>query len=203
MLNRGTHSQIDNVKLIQADRHNNLKEVLKEYNFDVIIDVTAYIFRPPYLYGPMNNVYREAFVFDCAENNRKFYLPEDGKMQLQFFYIEDLCKCIKSVLSKHPKQHIFNVGNKDTISIRDWVSMCYKVVGKEPEFIEIYSEKDYRKFFSFYNYEYKLDTMEQNELIREITSMEHGLKEAYLWYKNNKETVNRKEYMKFIDENFK
>ena len=81
--------------------------------------------------------------------------------------------------------------------------MCYKVVGKEPEFIEIYSEKDYRKFFSFYNYEYKLDTMEQNELIREITSMEHGLKEAYLWYKNNKETVNRKEYMKFIDENFK
>ena len=26
----------------------------------------AYILRPPYLYGPMNNVYREAFVFDCA-----------------------------------------------------------------------------------------------------------------------------------------
>lgn len=27
----------------------------------------AYILRPPYLYGPMNNVYREAFVFDCSE----------------------------------------------------------------------------------------------------------------------------------------
>ena len=27
----------------------------------------AYILRPPYLYGPMNNVYREAFVFDCAK----------------------------------------------------------------------------------------------------------------------------------------
>lgn len=26
----------------------------------------AYILRPPYLYGPGNNVYREAFVFDCA-----------------------------------------------------------------------------------------------------------------------------------------
>ena len=23
----------------------------------------AYILRPPYLYGPMNNIYREAFVF--------------------------------------------------------------------------------------------------------------------------------------------
>lgn len=35
----------------------------------------AYILRPPYLYGPMNNVYREAFVFDCALADRKFYLP--------------------------------------------------------------------------------------------------------------------------------
>ena len=26
----------------------------------------AYILRPPYLYGQMNNVYREAYVFDCA-----------------------------------------------------------------------------------------------------------------------------------------
>ena len=35
----------------------------------------AYILRPPYLYGPMNNVYREAFVFDCALAGRKFCLP--------------------------------------------------------------------------------------------------------------------------------
>jgi len=34
----------------------------------------AYILRPPYLYGPMNNVYREAFVFDCAKADRKFIL---------------------------------------------------------------------------------------------------------------------------------
>lgn len=44
----------------------------------------AYILRPPYLYGPMNNVYREAFVFDCALENRKFYLPQEGGMKLQF-----------------------------------------------------------------------------------------------------------------------
>ena len=40
----------------------------------------AYILRPPYLYGPMNNVYREAFVFDCAKADRKFYLPKDGNI---------------------------------------------------------------------------------------------------------------------------
>ena len=30
----------------------------------------AYVLRPPYLYGHMNNVYREAFVFDCASLGR-------------------------------------------------------------------------------------------------------------------------------------
>lgn len=47
----------------------------------------SYILRPPYLYGPMQNVYREPFVFECALKNRKFYIPKDGKMKLQFFYI--------------------------------------------------------------------------------------------------------------------
>ena len=45
----------------------------------------AYILRPPYLYGRMNNVYREAFVFDCALTNRKFYLPGKGDMKYNFF----------------------------------------------------------------------------------------------------------------------
>lgn len=55
----------------------------------------AYILRPPYLYGRMNNIYREAFVFECALTNRKFYLPKDGEMKLQFFHIYDLCRMIE------------------------------------------------------------------------------------------------------------
>lgn len=73
----------------------------------------AYILRPPYLYGPMNNVYREAFVFDCALENRKFYLPQEGGMKLQFFHVEDLCRFIDILVEKQPEQHIFNVGNKE------------------------------------------------------------------------------------------
>ena len=44
-----------------------------------------------YLYGPMNNVYREAFVFECALKERAFYLPKDGRMNLHFFHVHDLC----------------------------------------------------------------------------------------------------------------
>ena len=58
----------------------------------------AYILRPPYLYGPMNNVYREAFVFDCALADRKFYLPKDGSMKLQFFHVKDLCGLMEVII---------------------------------------------------------------------------------------------------------
>ena len=71
----------------------------------------CYILRPPYLYGPENNIYRESFIFDCAEQNRKFYIPENKEMKLQFFYIEDLCKVIENILLNKPKEKIYNVGN--------------------------------------------------------------------------------------------
>lgn len=81
----------------------------------------GYILRPPYLYGSMDNVYREAFVFDCAMADRKFYLPEDGEMKLQFFHVEDLCRLMEVIITKCPTDHILNVGNEKAISIRDWV----------------------------------------------------------------------------------
>lgn len=93
----------------------------------------SYILRPPYLYGPMQNVYREPFVFECALKNRKFYVPKDGKMKLQFFYIDDLCKVIEKILEVHPKEHILNVGNKKLVDINTFVELCYKVVSKPLE----------------------------------------------------------------------
>ena len=82
----------------------------------------AYILRPPYLYGPMNNVYREAFVFDCALADRKFYLPKDGSMKLQFFHVKDLCRLMEVIIKDKPQEHILNVGNVEAVSIKDWVT---------------------------------------------------------------------------------
>lgn len=120
-------------------------------------DPHAYILRPPYLYGPMNNVYREAFVFECALANRKFYIPKDGMMQLQFFHIHDLCRFIDILLEKHPHFHVFNVANNQLISIADWVKLCYEVCHKEVQLVCVEDDIDPRKYFSFYDYEYALD----------------------------------------------
>lgn len=161
----------------------------------------AYILRPPYLYGPMNNAYREAFVFDCALENRKFYLPKEGSMRLQFFHIDDLARFIDIILKEKPKNHIFNVGNKEIVTIKEWVELCYGILGKEPNFVEVDSRIDQRNYFSFYDYEYILDVKKQNSLINNLIPLEVGLKQAYDWYVDNKHNVNRKNFIEYIDKN--
>lgn len=162
----------------------------------------AYILRPPYLYGEMNNVYREAFVFECAEKNRRFYLPRSGEMKLQFFYVGDLCRMIDVILETHPKKHIFNVGNDRELSVREWVDLCYRVVGKEPEYVEMHQDFNQRDYFCFHDYEYMLDVTEQKKLLPAVTDMHKGLEQAYLWYRTHKDEVNRKQYTEYIDKNF-
>lgn len=159
----------------------------------------AYILRPPYLYGPMNNVYREAFVFECALKDRPFYLPGDGRMRLQFFYILDLCRFMDILLEKKPDQHIFNVGNRETVSVRDWVSLCYRTAGKDAVFVNVDAAVEQRNYFSFYQYEYCLDVKAQEELMPVTTKLEDGLKESYRWYLGHSDAVNKKAFIQYID----
>ena len=163
----------------------------------------AYILRPPYLYGPMQNVYREPFVFECALKNRKFYIPNDGKMKLQFFHVDDLCKVIEKILEKHPTNHIYNVGNTESIDINTFIELCYKVVGTPLEKVYVTEHNNQRDYFSFYDYEYSLDVTKQSELLMEEKDLFEGLKESYKWFKNNYNEVEKKDYIKYIGENFK
>ncbi len=160
----------------------------------------AYILRPPYLYGPMQNLYREPFVFDCALAGRSFYVPKNGAMNLQFFYIEDLCRFIDILLEKHPSDHIFNVGNPETVTVREWVTLCYKAAGKIPDIKEVYHSCNQRDYFSFYDYDYRLDVTRQMKLLPSIKPLEDGLKESFLWYKEHESEVQKKAYFDFIDQ---
>lgn len=160
----------------------------------------AYILRPAYLYGPMNNVYREAFVFDCAKADRPFYLPKDGMLQLQFYYVGDLCGLLERVMETKPAAHIINVGNPQTVSIRDWVTQCYACFDKVPSFVNVSREVEQRKYFPFYDYEYCLDVQRQQEICPQITPLQEGLKEAAAWYLSHEEAVNKRPYLTYIDE---
>lgn len=158
----------------------------------------AYILRPPYLYGQMNNVYREAFVFECALKNRKFYLPGNGEMKLQFFHVEDLCRFMDVILQEKPEQHIFNVGNQETVTISEWVSLCYRLLGKQAEFVPVTADIDQRNYFSFYNYEYYLDVQAQEQWMPVTKPLDEGLELSLEWYLQNADAVKKKPFLAYI-----
>ena len=158
----------------------------------------AYILRPPYLYGPMQNLYREPFVFECAEQKRPFALPGEGKMKLQFFHVEDLCRFIQILLEKRPENRIFNVGNPETVSVLRWVQLCYKVVGAPLKTIHMGPEHPQRSYFCFYDYEYTLDVTRQTALMPETKPLLQGLQESYAWFRDHREAVVRKPYEEYL-----
>lgn len=161
----------------------------------------AYIIRPPYLYGKMNNLYREAFVFECAERDMPFFVPYNGEMQLQFFDIEDLCRFIAILLEKQPDQRVFNIGNPETVSVREWVKLCYEVFGKEPEIRRVLFRINQREYFPFYDYEYKLDVSAMTALMPNVKPLSQGLRESYEWFSENRELVIRKPLFEYIENN--
>ncbi len=158
----------------------------------------AYILRPPYLYGPMQNLYREPFVFDCVQQGRKFYLPA-GDLKLQFCHVEDLCRFIGVLLEKHPQERVYNVGDPEAVSAADWVALCYEAVGEKPELVRLEGHPEYR-YFCFRPYDYCLDVSRQNALMAERKPLLEGLRESYRWYQTHREEVRRKAYLDFLDE---
>lgn len=162
----------------------------------------AYILRPPYLYGPMQNLYREPFVFDCANMDRPFYVPKDGKMPLHFFHIEDLCRFMEILIEKQPEERIYNVGNKDVVSVNEWVTLCYQAAGKTAEIKNVYGEYAQWEYFCFRDYGYVLDVSAQSKLMPDTKPLLEGLQESYQWYMQHGEDVRKKNYIDFMRETF-
>lgn len=159
----------------------------------------AYILRPPYLYGPMQNVYREPFVFECAEAGRKFYIPGDGSMKMQFFHVDDLCRFMEILLEKHPENRIYNVGNPNAVTISEWVQLCYDAVGAKLETVRVEGHSQ-RAYFCFHDYDYHLAVSKQTTLMPDVKPLAQGLKESYQWFSQHRDGVMRRPYMEYIDQ---
>lgn len=161
---------------------------------DSLIDLI--ILRPPYVYGENNYAQRESFIFDHICKDRPIIIPNPNTY-LQFIYTTDLANIIIELL-KIKKQNIsiFNVGNKEPVTIREWIEYCAEVVGKEAKIIEYDYKSKGRKerdFFPFYNYSNVLDVNKINCIYSEETDFIMGLKNSYNWYLANRDNISFKE----------
>lgn len=149
--------------------------------------------RPPYMYGENNYAQRESFIFNRILNNLPVILPNSNP-KLQFLYTTDLANIIISLLDKETqKLAIYNVGNKQAVTSREWVEYCASILNKKTEIVMYDYKKDnyyIRDFFPFPDYDNVLDVSNINtSIIFNETSFIDGLKESYKWYVKNKDNI--------------
>lgn len=166
-------------------------------------EISTVVLRPPYVYGEDNYAQRESFIFDHIENGCPILIPEND-FKLQFIYSGDLAAVISHLLEIDTGLYsVYNVGNKKEITARQWIDECFIATGKKVEIISVdYKKyaKQIRDFFPFYDYDNYLDVSKINLIYDRETDMTDGLKNAYGWYMENRESIIFKENVRQNEE---
>ena len=151
--------------------------------------------RPPFLYGPGNPYYREAFFWDRLRDNRPIILPGDGRRLMQFVHVRDLVDvCMKIIALPDTVGHAFNIANPRPLTQVEVVEALGAACGKEPRFVRFPRERILRAgghpmgpklYFGMY-FDMPAITMVVNKAQRMLKfkpiDFGAGLKETYRWY---------------------
>ena len=90
------------------------------------------------------------------------------------------------------------MGNPETISVSDWVGLCYDAVGANLEIVPVTGHPQ-RAYFCFHDYDYRLDVTKQTALMPDTKPLAEGLRESYEWFHDHRDAVMRRPYVEYID----
>ena len=151
--------------------------------------------RPPYVYGPGNPFYREAFFWDRLRLDRPIIVPGDGNRLMQFVYVIDLVDACFNALEKQTAPgRAFNVADEKPLTQLEVVYEMARVAGREVTVARVPREVIVRNggnamaeplYFGTY-----FDLPPITEVIGRVkrvlnvrlTPFAEGLRESYKWY---------------------
>lgn len=162
----------------------------ENYIFDLIKNknLHATIFRPSYIYGAGNNLYRESYFFDRILNNKVITIP-DSDVKVQFINIIDVVKNFECAMYNDNDCRAYNLSTREDVTFEDFIKACGKTVGKDPIIKKVpLGDIDVRRDFPFRNINYCLDitNLRENGLHSPMYNLEQGLELTYKWYKSEK-----------------
>jgi len=151
--------------------------------------------RPPYIYGPGNPFYREAFFWDRMREDRPIIVPGDGRRLMQFCYVKDLVGACMNVMEEPAAVgHAFNIANARPLAQSELVQALADAAGKKAEMVRVPRDRILQAgghqmnpplYFGVY-YDMPAITQVISKAQRMLrfkpTPFGDGLKETYKWY---------------------
>jgi len=159
----------------------------------------AVTLRPPYVYGPENPMYREAFFWDRLHDGRLIIMPGDGRRLMQFVYVDDLvAACLAAAEKPKAVGHAFNIAEPRPITQLELVNALATAAGKEARVIYVPRSKiqaagGHQIVRPLYFAQY-FDMPPITQIIHKArrmlglktTEFSTGLKTTYRWYRRNR-----------------
>ncbi|MBP2645770.1 MAG: epimerase [Firmicutes bacterium] len=159
------------------------------------------LFRPTYIYGEENNLYRESFLFDRLAGELPIALPEGTATKTQFLHIDDFVRTLESAV--HIPSAIgqaYNITHPEKVTWPALVQTAAKIVNKCPQIRLVPPVKlkklqiTVRDFFPFRDITYLLniEKLVNSGLHVPQINLSQGLSRAYHWYVTTKPVFNNK-----------
>jgi nucleoside-diphosphate-sugar epimerase len=155
-------------------------------------------FRPPFVFGPRSNFYREAFFWDRLRAGRPIIIPGDGHRLMQFAYVNDLVQAmIRSMDEPRAVGEAFNIGDPKPVTQAELVEKLARVANLEATLVrvprDIISQAGGNAMEEPYYFGEYFDLQPITENIGKVTRVlkmkltpfETALKETYKWYTRN------------------
>ncbi len=95
-------------------------------------DLEVVTLRPPFIYGPGNPYYREAFFWDRFAAGRPVIVPDRGEREMQFIHVEDLANCALRCLHAPVAGEAFNVAGPPVTQL-EFVRSLAAAAGCSPQ----------------------------------------------------------------------
>ncbi len=105
--------------------------------------VPAATLRPPYIYGPENLFYREAFFWDRLAAERPIIIPGDGSRLMQFVHVDDVARAAILAADKDAAVgRAYNVANERAVTQLELVRAIARAAGKDhPKLVHVPRER--------------------------------------------------------------
>jgi 2'-hydroxyisoflavone reductase len=166
--------------------------------------------RPPFVYGPENPFYREAFFWDRLRLDRPVIIPGDGNRLMQFVFVTDLVEACFNALERHTAPgRAFNVADEKPLTQVEVVTEFARAIGKQASVIRVPREIIVRNggnalaapmyFGQYYDVPPITEAVGRVKRVLHVslTPFATGLKETWRWY--SRHTPERKLDFTFED----
>ena len=144
------------------------------------------VFRPSYIYGEGNNLYRESLLFDRFSQNLAVPVP-DSSHKTQFVHIDDIAACFARCLHLPVTNgECYNLTHPEPIGWRQLAEAARAVVGSCAEIVPVPTTvcAQSRLYFPFRDVPYTLsvDKLQAHGLPVPAIGLQEGLARSYRWY---------------------